>query len=73
MIIIDCELRWGIIAVIIDESGKVLLFERSDRLDSWQFPQGGIKSGETPEQALFRELEEEVGTISANFFFQFAK
>jgi putative (di)nucleoside polyphosphate hydrolase len=28
---------------------------------SWQFPQGGIKAGETPEQAMFRELREEVG------------
>jgi putative (di)nucleoside polyphosphate hydrolase len=28
---------------------------------SWQFPQGGIKKGETPEQAMFRELQEEVG------------
>ena len=28
---------------------------------AWQFPQGGIKSGESPEQAMFRELEEEVG------------
>ncbi len=29
--------------------------------DSWQFPQGGIKQNETPEEALFRELQEEVG------------
>jgi putative (di)nucleoside polyphosphate hydrolase len=28
---------------------------------AWQFPQGGIKPGETPEQAMFRELKEEVG------------
>lgn len=28
---------------------------------SWQFPQGGIKSGESPEEAMFRELREEVG------------
>jgi len=28
---------------------------------AWQFPQGGIKHGETPEQAMYRELEEEVG------------
>ncbi len=31
------------------------------REHSWQFPQGGIKHGETPEQAMYRELEEEVG------------
>jgi len=29
--------------------------------DGWQFPQGGIRSHETPEQALYRELHEEVG------------
>ncbi len=28
---------------------------------SWQFPQGGIKPGETPERAMYRELQEEVG------------
>lgn len=28
---------------------------------AWQFPQGGIKHGETPERAMYRELEEEIG------------
>jgi len=28
---------------------------------SWQFPQGGIQHGETPEKAMYRELEEEIG------------
>lgn len=28
---------------------------------SWQFPQGGIKHGESPEQAMYRELHEEIG------------
>ncbi len=28
---------------------------------AWQFPQGGIKPGETPEQAMYRELQEETG------------
>lgn len=31
------------------------------RTHSWQFPQGGIKHGESPEQAMYRELKEEVG------------
>ncbi|MDR2614113.1 MAG: RNA pyrophosphohydrolase [Candidatus Accumulibacter sp.] len=30
---------------------------------SWQFPQGGIKRGETPEQAMYRELHEEIGLL----------
>jgi putative (di)nucleoside polyphosphate hydrolase len=30
---------------------------------SWQFPQGGIKHGESPEQAMYRELHEEVGLL----------
>ena len=33
------------------------------RTHSWQFPQGGIKHGESPEQAMFRELHEEVGLM----------
>lgn len=28
---------------------------------AWQFPQGGIQEGETPQQAMYRELEEELG------------
>jgi putative (di)nucleoside polyphosphate hydrolase len=28
---------------------------------AWQFPQGGIKHGETPERAMYRELDEEIG------------
>jgi len=31
---------------------------------AWQFPQGGIKPGESPEQAMYRELTEEVGLES---------
>ncbi|RZS47410.1 RNA pyrophosphohydrolase [Sphaerotilus mobilis] len=48
--------------------GIILLNQRSQvfwgkriRTHSWQFPQGGIKHGESPEQAMFRELHEEVG------------
>jgi putative (di)nucleoside polyphosphate hydrolase len=48
--------------------GIILLNHRDEvfwgkrvREQSWQFPQGGIKRGESPEQAMFRELEEETG------------
>lgn len=41
--------------------GEVLWARRVGGSNAWQFPQGGINEGESPEQALFRELEEEVG------------
>lgn len=41
--------------------GQVLWARRVGGRDAWQFPQGGMNKGESPEQALFRELEEEVG------------
>jgi putative (di)nucleoside polyphosphate hydrolase len=41
---------------------KILIAQRSDIEDAWQFPQGGIDEGETPSEALFRELKEEIGT-----------
>ena len=37
------------------------IWGNSIRNHSWQFPQGGSVLGETPEQAMFRELHEEVG------------
>ncbi len=41
---------------------EFFIASRSDIPDSWQFPQGGIDEGESPEEALFRELKEEIGT-----------
>lgn len=41
---------------------KVLIAKRNDMENIWQFPQGGIDEGETPEKALLRELKEEIGT-----------
>jgi len=46
--------------ILCNEAGEVFWARRCGE-DSWQFPQGGIRHNETPEQALFRELEEEVG------------
>jgi putative (di)nucleoside polyphosphate hydrolase len=46
--------------VLIRDSGEVFLGGRSDGR-GWQFPQGGVRRQESPEEALFRELHEEVG------------
>ena len=46
--------------ILCNEHNQVLWAQRA-RHDSWQFPQGGIKSHETPEEAVYRELMEEVG------------
>ena len=46
--------------VLLNQRNQVFWGKRI-RTHSWQFPQGGINYGETPEQAMFRELHEEVG------------
>ncbi len=46
--------------ILINHRNEVFWGKRI-REHSWQFPQGGIKRGETPEQAMYRELNEEVG------------
>ena len=46
--------------ILLNQKNQVFWGKRM-RTHSWQFPQGGIKHGETPEQAMFRELHEEVG------------
>jgi putative (di)nucleoside polyphosphate hydrolase len=46
--------------ILLNQRNQVFWGKRI-RTHSWQFPQGGIDRGETPEQAMFRELQEEVG------------
>ena len=46
--------------VICTQDGNVFWARRHGQ-HSWQFPQGGIDTNETPEQAMYRELFEEVG------------
>ena len=46
--------------VILNDNNKVLWAKRATE-DAWQFPQGGINEGESLEEAMYRELMEEVG------------
>ena len=46
--------------IIFNEEGKLLWCKRKSG-DGWQFPQGGIDDGESPEEAIVRETYEEVG------------
>lgn len=47
--------------MLANSRGELLWARRVGGMDAWQFPQGGIRRDELPEEALFRELNEEVG------------
>lgn len=52
---------------LVDVDGRVLLGQRPEGKSlagSWEFPGGKVDPGETPEEALIRELEEELGVTT---------
>jgi len=63
---IDAEgFRLNVGVILSNGKGKVFMAKRINQ-DAWQFPQGGLNTGETLEDALFREIEEEIGINQAN-------
>ena len=58
---IDSEGYRPNVGIILCNDRNQVFWARRINQDSWQFPQGGIKRDELPEEALFRELKEEVG------------
>ncbi len=48
--------------IIVNHKNEVFWGKRVKE-HSWQFPQGGIKHGESPEEAMYRELQEETGLL----------
>ena len=54
--------RKNVAVFVLNEEGKILACRRSDHL-GWQLPQGGVDDNETLEQAMYREVGEEIGTV----------
>jgi 8-oxo-dGTP diphosphatase len=53
-------------AALVDSDGRVLIAQRPEGKQlagQWEFPGGKVEPGETPEAALIRELEEELGIV----------
>lgn len=60
------EYRPGVGIMLLNRDGLVFVGQRVDYPgEAWQMPQGGIDRGESPRDAAFRELKEEVGTDHA--------
>ena len=51
------------VGIILTNERNEVFWGKRVREHSWQFPQGGIKPGESPETAMYRELLEEVGLL----------
>ncbi|QJE95183.1 NUDIX domain-containing protein [Luteolibacter luteus] len=59
--------RPNVAAVMVKPQGQLLICERWTIPGAWQFPQGGVDDGESLEQALFREVREEVGLLPQHY------
>jgi putative (di)nucleoside polyphosphate hydrolase len=59
--VIDREGYRQNVGIILHNSQGHLFWARRIGENAWQFPQGGIRQDETPEEALYRELAEEIG------------
>lgn len=54
--------RYGVGIILVNDNRQVFFAKRIGML-AWQFPQGGMKENETPEQSMYRELKEEIGLL----------
>ena len=54
--------RPNVAIVLMNDERRVFWAKRANN-DGWQFPQGGMRTDETPLEAMYRELEEETGLM----------
>ena len=48
------------VGIVLCNDIKQVLWARRIKHDGWQFPQGGVKADESPDDAMYRELREEI-------------
>jgi putative (di)nucleoside polyphosphate hydrolase len=53
--------RLNVGIILMNAKGQLLFAKRFGIRNAWQFPQGGIHDGEAAEEAMYRELNEELG------------
>jgi putative (di)nucleoside polyphosphate hydrolase len=63
--VIDADGFRANVGIILMHRGEVFVGRRTGGR-GWQFPQGGVRSGEALENTLYRELEEEIGVVKAS-------
>ena len=63
---IDAEGYRANVGIILANSDNRLLLGGRVGAKGWQFPQGGMLEGEDPEEAMFRELHEEIGLVESD-------
>ncbi|HEX2549158.1 MAG TPA: RNA pyrophosphohydrolase, partial [Gammaproteobacteria bacterium] len=61
----DDGFRQGVGIILVNEKRQIFLAKRIGKI-AWQFPQGGIKADESPIDAMYRELKEEIGLVASD-------
>jgi putative (di)nucleoside polyphosphate hydrolase len=57
----------NVAAILRNSTGSILIGERISVANAWQFPQGGVDEGESHEEAIKRELWEEIGVLPEHY------
>ena len=72
----DPRVHVGVAALVFNEDGALLIQKRSENVShgagKWSVPGGWVDAGESPDEAVLRELEEETGLISNQADIHFA-
>jgi putative (di)nucleoside polyphosphate hydrolase len=54
------------VGIVLCNADRQVFWARRRNANGWQFPQGGMRSSETPEEAMYRELREEIGLLPSH-------